>query len=187
MTPYSLAFYMDVVASGTVLGAKPTDSPDQVTAILGPDFAENRVYDDSLCRDYGMVEFFWQRESPDHPWEGHHFTVHVRQLSYWGGSLVNKAIRDRYGRFDRHLRFDKLERLLAKRGVHMEYVPDCNEPSLTLHWQPASQVSVMALRAHENERRRRWDKRIGDVYAIHSSVSADQVAWKKAHYGGQDT
>ncbi|MFF3414930.1 hypothetical protein ACFYW9_09550 [Streptomyces sp. NPDC002698] len=30
MTPHSLAFYLDVITSGTVLGAKPTDSPDQV-------------------------------------------------------------------------------------------------------------------------------------------------------------
>ncbi|MGW5104826.1 hypothetical protein [Streptomyces sp. NPDC004100] len=41
MTPHSLAFYLDVITSGTFLGARPTDSPDQVTAILGADFAEN--------------------------------------------------------------------------------------------------------------------------------------------------
>ncbi|MEU1819733.1 hypothetical protein ABZ543_31830 [Streptomyces roseifaciens] len=32
---------MNVVTSGTVLGAKPTDIPDRVTEILGPDFADN--------------------------------------------------------------------------------------------------------------------------------------------------
>ncbi|MGD3110700.1 hypothetical protein [Streptomyces sp. YGL11-2] len=154
MTPYSLAFSVDVVASGTVLGAKPTDSPDQVTAILGADFAENSPDDHGMWRDYGMAEFSWVRESPHHPWEGHHFTLHVHRLTYWGGSIVNRAIRDRYGRFDHHLRFDELQRLLAKRGVHMEDVPDANAPAFTLRWQPASHVSggvVATCRAEDGE------------------------------------
>ncbi|MFC9245532.1 hypothetical protein ACFT7S_16365 [Streptomyces sp. NPDC057136] len=179
---------MDVVASGTVLGAKPTDSPDRVTAILGSDFAENSLDDHSMWRDYGMAEFFWMRETPDHPWEGHHFTLQVHRLSHRGGSILNRAIRDRYGRFDRHLRFDKLERLLGKRGVPLEDLPDANAPAFTQHWQPASQVSVMAFRAHEEwQRRRRGDDRIGDVYAIYSSVSAEEVAWSRERYGRQGT
>ncbi|WP_030661389.1 hypothetical protein [Streptomyces rimosus] len=184
MTPHSLAFYMDVVASGTVLGAKPTDSPDRVTEILGSDFAENSFDDHSMSRDYGMVEFFWLRESPDHPWEGHHFTLQVRQLAHHGGSVVNEAIRDRYGRFDRHLRFDKLERLLGKRGVFLEDVPDVNAPAVTQHWQPASQVSVLVFRAREEwQTCRRSADRVGDVHAICSSVSAESVAGNRKRYG----
>jgi hypothetical protein len=185
LTPHSLAFYVDVITSGTVLGAKPTDSPDQVTAILGSDFAENSFNGWSMWRDYGMVEFFWHRESRDHPWVGHHFTLQVHRLSS-GGSIVNREIRKRYGRFDRHLRFDKLERLLAKRGVRMEDVPDSNAPACTLHWQPVSQVSVMACRAHGWGKCRRGGERIGDVYAVSSSMSAKQVAWYRARYGCQN-
>ncbi|WP_405015873.1 hypothetical protein OHV05_01260 [Kitasatospora sp. NBC_00070] len=188
MTPHSLAFYLDVVASGTVLDAKPTDSPDQVTAILGADFAENSRDDHSMWRDYGLVEFFWQRETPDHPWEGHHFTLQVHRLSYRGDGIVNKAIRDRYGRFDRHLGFDKLERLLGKRGLPLEDVPDANGPEFTQHWQPASQVSVMVYRAHpEWRQRRRGGDRLGDVRKILSSVSAEEVAWHRKRYGRQDS
>lgn len=188
MTPYSLAFYMDVVASGTVLGAKPTDGPDRVTAILGSDFAENSLDDHSMWRDYGLAEFFWLRESPDHPWTGHHFTLQVHRLSYGGGAIVNKAIRDRYGRFDRHLRFDKLERLLRTRGVRVDDAPDANAPTFTRHWQPASQMAVMTYRAREAWRqRRRGEGRIGDVYAIQSSVSAEGVAWDRERYGRQES
>ncbi|MEU2559499.1 hypothetical protein ABZ626_09220 [Streptomyces longispororuber] len=183
MTPHSLAFYVDVITTGTVLGARPTDSPDQVSAILGSDFAENSLDERSMWRDYGMVEFFWGRESPDHPWVGHHFTLHVHRLSYGGGGIASRALRERYGRFGRHLRFDRLERLLAKRGVRMEHVPDANAPAFSLHWQPASEVSVMALRAREGGERRRRGERIGDVYAISSSMSAEHVAWNRARYG----
>ncbi|MFH8680507.1 hypothetical protein [Streptomyces lydicus] len=184
MTPHSLAFYMDVVASGTVLGAKPTDDPDRVTAILGADFAENSFDEYSMWRDYGMVEFFWVRESPDHPWQGHHFTLQVHRLAHRGGNIVNGSMRDRYGRFGRRLRFDKLERLLGKRGVLLEDVPDANAPAFTQHWQPASQISVMAFRTHgEWRQRRRGDDRIGDVYAIRSSVNAEEVSWNRERYG----
>ncbi|MFF8369935.1 hypothetical protein ACF05W_13930 [Streptomyces lydicus] len=187
MTPHSLAFYMDVVASGTVLGAKPTDSPDRVTAILGSDFVENSLDEHSMWRDYGMAEFSWVRESPDSPWEGHHFALQVHRLSHWGGSIVNPSIRDRYGRFGRRLRFEKLERLLKKRGVFLEDVPDVNGPAFTQHWQPASQVSVMTFRAHEEwQQRRRGDDRIGDVYTLHSSVSAEEVARNRERYGRQN-
>ncbi|MFI0786937.1 hypothetical protein ACH4Q6_15250 [Streptomyces lydicus] len=101
LTPHSLAFSMDVVASGTVLGAKPTDSPDRVTAILGADFAENSFDEYSMWRDYGMVEFFWVRESRDDPWEGHRFTLQVHRLAHRGGNIVNGSMRDRYGRRER--------------------------------------------------------------------------------------
>ncbi|MET9406907.1 hypothetical protein ABZX90_14270 [Streptomyces sp. NPDC002935] len=185
MTPHSLAFYLDVITSGTVLGAKPTDSPDQVTAILGPDFAENSLDGRSMWRDYGMIEFFWDRESRDRPWRGHHFTLQAHRLS-WGGGVVNSAIRDRYGRFDRHLDFGRLERLAARRGIRMEDVPDANAPAYSLHWQPASQMSVMVRRSPGKGGRRRGGARLGDVHALSSSMNAEQVAWHRARYGRQN-
>lgn len=184
MTPHSLAFYIDVIASGTVLGAKPTDSPDQVTAILGSDFAENSPGGLSMWRDYGMAEFFWTRESRDRPWQGHHFTLQVHRLS-WSGGAVNEVIRERYGRFDRHLGFGRLQRLAIRRGVHLEQVPDGNAPAYTRHWQPASHVSVMVCRSPEKRGRRRGGTRLDDVYSLSSSTSPEQVAWYRATYGCQ--
>ncbi|WP_128984753.1 hypothetical protein [Streptomyces roseicoloratus] len=192
MTPYSLAFYVDVIASGTVLGAGPADDPDRVTAILGPDYAENSFDDHGMWRDYGMAEFFWSRESPDHPWQGHHFTLQVHRLPY-GDGVVNPVLRERYGRFGRRLRFDRLERLLVRRGITLEEVPGADAPVCSLHWQPASQVSVTVRRAREGgyggagskRARRRGDLRVGDVHAVTSSMTAEQVAWYREHYGGR--
>ncbi|MEU7041614.1 hypothetical protein AB0A77_11215 [Streptomyces varsoviensis] len=188
MTPYSLAFYIDVVTSGTVLGAGPADSPERVSEILGTDFSEISLSDNSMWRDYGLVEFFWIRESPDHPWKGTHFTLQVHRLRHRGSAIVGRAIHDRYGRFDRYLRFGKLERLSAKRGVVLEEVPDANAPNFTQHWQPASEVSVLAHRAHEDWRERaRGDARLGGVHAIYSSVNAESVARNRERFGRQGT
>ncbi|XIE77262.1 hypothetical protein AB6O49_00935 [Streptomyces sp. SBR177] len=185
MTPYSLAFYLDVITSGTVLGARPTDSPEQVSAVLGNDFAENSPDGRGMWRDYGLAEFFWQRESPDHPWVGHHFTLQVHRLSSLGGAAVNPVIRARYGRFARRLRHAKLERLLDRRGVRLEEVPDPNGPEYALHWQPDSRVSVLTRRTTRSGQGRRGSgDRAGYVYAVHSSTSAEQVAFYRARYGG---
>ncbi|MFF4370139.1 hypothetical protein [Streptomyces sp. NPDC001594] len=112
----------------------------------------------------------------------------MHRLAYWGGdAIVNRAIRNRYGRFDRHLRFDKPRRLLANRGVGLEDVPDVNAPACTLHWQPASQVSVVAFRQREWGRPpRRGNQLVGDVNSISSSMTAEQVAWNRARYGPGD-
>ncbi|MEU5110869.1 hypothetical protein AB0G64_05150 [Streptomyces longwoodensis] len=45
----------------------------------------------------------------------------------------------------------------------------------------------MVLRKRERERaRRRGTLLIGDVYRISSSMTAEQVVWNRARYGGQD-
>ncbi|MFD9924623.1 hypothetical protein ACFWZK_00450 [[Kitasatospora] papulosa] len=51
MTPYSLAFYVHAVTTGTVLGLRPADSPDRVAAVLGPDFAESAFGGRAMVRD----------------------------------------------------------------------------------------------------------------------------------------
>ncbi|WEH13319.1 hypothetical protein [Streptomyces sp. VNUA24] len=99
MTPHSLAFHGDVVTTGTALGAGPADSPARVAEILGPAFAEDTFGDHGMCRDYGLTEFYWDRTRTD------------------------DTLRTRYGRFARGLRFEKLHRLLVRRGVHLTEVP----------------------------------------------------------------
>ncbi|MCQ8771617.1 hypothetical protein [Streptomyces telluris] len=165
MTPYSLAFYMNVVTSGTVLGAKPTDTPDRVTEILGPDFAENSFDHHYLCRDYGMAEFFWDRESPACSWSGHHFTLQVHRLARGDSKAVNGTIRARYGRFDRRLRFEKLQRLLRERGTSLLEIPHVQAPQYRTYWQPDSRVSVTVIGERE-EGITPSSLRSGDVYSI---------------------
>lgn len=178
MTPHSLAFYLDVVMSGTVLGAKPTDQPDQVTGRLGTEFAENRSGRHHMWRDYGLAEFFWQRESGDDPWAGHHFTLQVHRLTY-GGKVVNGEIRTRYGRFARRLRFAKLQRLLENRGTVLREIPSGQDPCYRLFWNPGSWTCVSVIGAKE-EYRTPDDLRVGDVYGITAPMTPDEVAWRTA-------
>ncbi|MEV6397416.1 hypothetical protein AB0M39_22035 [Streptomyces sp. NPDC051907] len=184
MTPYSLAFYLDVVTTGTVLGLRPTDSPDRVTEVLGPDFAENSFDDSSMWRDYGLAEFFWDRASAGLPWSGRHFTLQVHRLARRDRTLVNDALRARYGRFAPRLRFEKVRRLLERRGVPLLEIPEAsaNAPYYRSFWQPESKVAVSVIGAC-GEYSTPDRLRLGDVYSIHAPMAAAEVEWRRARVG----
>ncbi|MFI9237174.1 hypothetical protein [Streptomyces sp. NPDC053079] len=184
MTPHSLAFYVDVVTTGTVLGLRPTDSPDRVTEVLGTDFGENSFSDHSMWRDYGLAEFFWDRASADQPWSGHHFTLQVHRLAYRDRTLANETLRARYGRFAPRLRFDKLQRLLKRRGVPLLEIPEIpgNAPYYRTFWQPDSQVSVSVVATY-GEYSTPDNLRVGDVNSIQSPTTAAEVEWRRSRAG----
>ncbi|MFF5126070.1 hypothetical protein ACFY41_03910 [Streptomyces syringium] len=186
MTPYSLAFYMDVVTTGTVLGLRPTDSPDRVTEVLGSNFGENRFGDRSMCRDYGLTEFYWDRASVELPWSGHHFTLQVHRLAYRGRALgpAEETLRARYGRFTPRLRFEKLQRLLERRGVPLLEIPEspANAPYYRTFWQPDSRVTVSVIGAY-GEYSTPDHLRVGDVDSIRAPLTADEVEWRRARVG----
>ncbi|MFI8292171.1 hypothetical protein ACIGBL_23830 [Streptomyces sp. NPDC085614] len=172
MTPYSLAFYVDVVTTGTVLGARPTDSPERLGEVLGTDYAENVSGRHHMWRDHGLVEFFWERDRPTDPWSGHHFTLQVHRLAHRRRSLVGAALRDRYGRFAPRLRYDTLRRLLDRRGVPLLEIPEAaaNTPYFRTFWQPDSRVAVRVIGTYG--RYSTPDRlRVGDVHSIQAPVS----------------
>lgn len=92
-----LAFHVNVVATGAVLGAAPSHAPDDVTARLGAAFAENRI---GACvwRDYGAVEFFWERSPGSTGYRATHFSIQVHQLDN-DPEQMNGAVRRVYGGF----------------------------------------------------------------------------------------
>ncbi|MFI5542602.1 hypothetical protein ACIA6E_02385 [Streptomyces sp. NPDC051815] len=177
MTPYSLAFYVDVVTTGEVLGAGPAASPERVTEVLGADYAENVCGRYAMYRDHGLVEFHWQRASGAHPWTGHHFTLQVHRLAHQGRTAVSPVLRARYGRFAPRLRFGKLRRLLDRRGVPLVEIPEipANAPYFRTFLQPASRVAVSVVGARGGYGA--TDRlRVGDVYSVHAPLFAAEVA-----------
>ncbi len=180
MTPYSLAFYVDVVSTGTLLGARPTDTPERVTKAMGSSFGENSFDPRSMWRDYGLVEFFWQRAEAGAPWVGHHFTVQVHRLAHRDRTLIGETLRERYGRFTPRLRFEKLRRLLERRGVPLVEVPDpANAPYYRVFWQPDSKVAVTVIAGY-GEYTTPDNLRVGDVYSIVAPMTDREVEWRKA-------
>lgn len=184
MTPHSLAFYVDVVTTGTVLGAGPADSPERVTELLGPAFVENAFGDQSMWRDYGLTEFYWDRARAGHPWSGHHFTLQVHRLAHRNRTLADDLLRARYGRFARRLRFEKLQRLLLRRGVRLKEVPatPVSAPYFRTFWQPDSQVAVTVVGTY-GEYSTPDGLRVGDVYRLHAPMTAEEVEWRRAQIG----
>ncbi|MEV5291229.1 hypothetical protein AB0K64_08370 [Streptomyces sp. NPDC053741] len=180
MTPYSLAFYVHAVTTGTVLGLRPTDSPDRVAAVLGPDFAESAFGGRAMSRDYGLTEFHFHRAHARDPWEGHHFGLQVHRLARRDRTVPGEVLRQRYGRFTPRLRFEKLRRLLDRRGVPLVEIPEYpgNAPYYRTFWQPDSltAVSFVAERgAHSTPAL----LRAGDVHGVHAPVTAREVETRR--------
>lgn len=94
---------------------------------------------------------------PDHPWEGHHFSLHVHRLSHWGGSLVNGTLRQRYGRFARRTDFAKLHRILERRGTPLTGPLRTSDDDIREYRRPSSGVTVLAERT---------PRRVDDLYAV---------------------
>jgi predicted nucleic acid-binding protein len=184
VTPHSLAFYVDVVTTGTLLGVGPADSPDRVAEVFGADFGENISGGRGMCRDYGLAEFHWDRASPGHPWSGHHFTLQVHRLAYRDRTLVSDALRARYGRFTPRLRFAELRRLLERRGVLLLEIPEspANAPYFRTFWQPDSRVAVSVIRAY-GEYSTPDNLRVGDVYSVLAPMAAEEVEHRRARFG----
>nr|WP_239149664.1 hypothetical protein [Streptomyces sp. SID12501] len=181
-----MAFYLDVVTTGTVLGVGPSDSPGRVAKALGPDFAEDTFGDRSMCLGYGFVEFFWDRACADGPWSGHHFTLQVHRLAYRNHGDVHAALRARYGRFTPRLRFEKLRRLLARLGVPLLEIPEIPDagPYFRTFWQPDSRVAITVIGTY-GEHYTPDNLRVGDVYSVHGPLAAKEVEWRMAQAGQQ--
>ncbi|WP_129264935.1 hypothetical protein [Streptomyces sp. M3] len=181
MTPYSLAFYVHAVTTGTVLGLRPDDSPERVASVLGPGFAESDFGGRAMCRDYGLAEFHFHRARARDPWEGHHFTLQVHRLAHRARTVPGEELRARYGRFAPRLRFEKLRRLLDRRGVPLVEVPEYpgNAPYYRTFWQPASLTAVSFVAVH-GPYSTPGALRPGDVYNVRAPVTAREVELRTA-------
>ncbi|MFC8226744.1 hypothetical protein [Streptomyces sp. NPDC057287] len=181
MTPYSLAFYVHTVTTGTVLGLRPADTPDRVAAVMGTDFAENAFGRRTMLRDYGLAEFHFHRERGGAPWSGHHFSLQVHRLARRDRTLPGEVLRARYGSFAPRLRFEKLQRLLHRRGVPLVEIPEnsANAPYYRTFWQPGSRTAVSYVAVH-GEYSTPGRLRVGDVYRIQAPVSAQEVGMRTA-------
>ncbi|MFE5241013.1 MULTISPECIES: hypothetical protein [unclassified Streptomyces] len=172
MTPYSLAFYVHTVTTGTVLGLRPADSPDRVAAVMGTDFAENAFGRRTMVRDYGLAEFHFHRDRGDAPWAGHHFSLQVHRLARRDRTLPGEVLRARYGPFAPRLRFEKLHRLLDRRGVPLVEIPEpaANGPRYRTFWQPGSRTAVSFTTSRDTGGRP-GSPPVGEVYRIQAPVT----------------
>ncbi|MFE2125942.1 hypothetical protein [Streptomyces amritsarensis] len=180
MTPYSLACYLDAVTTGTVLGLRPDDSPERVAKVLGAEYGENGGRG-TMWRDYGLVEFHWHRYRAADPWSGHHVSFQVHRLAHRDRTRAGSALRARYGRFAPRLRFDKLHRLLERRGAPLVRASEAapNTPYFRTYEHPASRATVTVIGTYGEYSTPR-NLRPGDVYAIHIPAADSAPAARTA-------
>jgi hypothetical protein len=164
----STGFFVDVVASGAVLGVGVGDSPEAVAAVLGDDFAEDagRL---RLRRDYGLVEFHWDRRATAEDWHATGFGVQVHRLM--SREVAPAELVRRYGRFGERLRFEHLVGGLARIGYQLaDITGDSDRPGWMRYWLEEARVCVTVTTVP-------WGKlQAGDVFAIHGPFPAEIVA-----------
>ncbi|WP_214109242.1 hypothetical protein [Acrocarpospora catenulata] len=134
-----LDFFIDVVVSGAVLGVGLSESPHDVTCTLGSDYLEDRSHG-RMRRDYGLVEFFWERRSESDPWLATGFTVQTHRLE--SVEVAEELIR-RYGLLDRQLRFAQLNAELERLGYRLEEITGNTDLDYRQYWLAESRISVV--------------------------------------------
>lgn len=146
-----IEFYADIVNYGQVLGLDWTYSPDEVEQKLGMDFGENRQAR-QLVRDYGIVEFYWDRHDAAQPWQGNHFSVHLHRLARGTTQAGFPEAR--------RIPFDLLRERLAVDGALLVEVAQPSD-DVRGYWQPESTALVLVIADEPPE-----GMAPGDVYAI---------------------
>jgi hypothetical protein len=154
-----LDFFVDVVASGTVAGIGTGDDLDAVAARLGGDYTDYRN-GHALCRDYDLVELYWDWSATADCWTLTGFQVAAHRLAY--GSNLPGCLGERL-QFVSRVPFDQLLVEVQRLGLALEEVTiDADLPDYRRFWCAETEISVLvvAVAASDEPHKR------GDVWSI---------------------
>ncbi|GAB2955655.1 hypothetical protein GCM10027280_50220 [Micromonospora polyrhachis] len=161
-----MAFFVDVVRTGTVAGADWTFTPDEVAQAMGIEPAENQN-GRSLWHDYGLVEFFWEQTADGQSWRGTHFSVQVHRLGggveYVLPPVVADATATATATASDEVAFDALCQALEP--VSLVPMP-WSDPDLHAWCQPDSTVLVLVVTDDPDPASHASTVRPGHVYKI---------------------
>ncbi|MCO1578654.1 hypothetical protein M8C13_23145 [Crossiella sp. SN42] len=142
-------FYADLVATGAVLGADRHWTPAELDELFDADNREyvEAVSTEALNLDYGLLEYFWERESPRAPWHGVHLSAQVHRLAI-GWADPPALLSENYGSFEPNPSFAELRAELDRRDIPLIELPQ-ELPAHRSYWQPDSQAVVVEIIAQE--------------------------------------
>ncbi|GAA2818063.1 hypothetical protein [Crossiella cryophila] len=143
-------FYADLVATGAVLGADRHWTPAELDELFDADNREyvEAVSTEALNLDYGLLEYFWERESRrGAPWHGVHLSAQVHRLAIGFGDTP-ALLRENYGEFEPNPSFAELRAELQRRDIPLLDLPQ-EMPAHRSYWQPDSQAVVIEIVGQE--------------------------------------
>ncbi len=106
-------FYVDALLSGLICGVGPGSTAGEIEEALGSDFVDD-ARKQRMRRDYGLVEFHFNRRPPTWVCVGASIQVH-RLLDAVPG-IIPPALIDRYGMFVASLEVGHLTDALRAKG-----------------------------------------------------------------------
>jgi hypothetical protein len=96
-----------------------------------------------MWRDWGLVEFTWERESREAPWQGRRITVQCHRLHHAGPDAVTAVLQQTNGPFPLSPpRFGPIRERVEAAGWSLEELP-ATDPGLRQFWQPDSRTTVL--------------------------------------------
>ncbi|MER7165694.1 hypothetical protein ABT336_06375 [Micromonospora sp. NPDC000207] len=121
-----IEFYLDALLSGEVCGVGAGSSADRIQEVLGSGFIDDRRKR-WMRRDFGLVEFHFNRVGPT--WTCFGSTIQVHRLKEAGGSITPRSLIKLYGELSSTLdhatltdAFQARGGLLVREGVAGEFV-----------------------------------------------------------------
>jgi hypothetical protein len=142
LTMRDISFFVEVVTTGQFLGLNAASTPEEVTDTLGS-FSENDL-GDVMWRDYGAIEFFWERTSTHEPWQGTHLTIQVHRLDGYPEQM-NAAVQRTYGQFRPTLRFAELRTELAETHCELVELPRRQQDDVREYANPRLGITILVV------------------------------------------
>lgn len=106
-------FYVDALLSGLVCGVGPGSTADEIEGALGREYVDD-ARKQRMRRDYGLVEFYFDRVKQ--AWICVGYAIQVHRLLDADPEIVPSALADRYSAFATTLGVESLAEAVGAKG-----------------------------------------------------------------------
>jgi hypothetical protein len=172
-------FYVDVVASGRILGVGPGSVPRDVESALGSDYLDDEQ-DWYVRRDYGLIEFTFLR---DRSLECGFVIVELHRLLASGLGMVPQPIVERYGELPLRVPADALLADLAAVGCQIRR-DERGDPSGIRFVSPETGCLIQLSGDSPGDRSDDGWPAADEVWSI--SIHPADSGWWRSEYLGDD-
>lgn len=156
-----LDFFVESAIDGKVLSVGVGASPTEVEECLGTDYIDDhqrRLF----RRDYGLVEFFFERVGKN--WICRTITIQVHRLAYEGAEAVPLPLQGTCGLFSRFIAYNRLESAIKTLGFRV--APVVSDPASDFRKVKVEEIESEIVIVDDCSSRRGVGPGYNDIWSI---------------------